>query len=350
MSDILDAEMSFSIVEKGSGAVLCDLPCGGSEGEWSRRVNLPSYASGTFDLNCCPPCWSDICPWVHELVIFRNGNRAWTGPILTRSSQGDRGQIRAVDRAGYLDRRVAASDHLYDGVRFKDAALLWIELFEDADGQDPIGLTPTPRPVGVQVGRTVVRGDKLGPHFQTLTDVGLDWTVIGDEILVGDLALPGGAYSQLTERDFEKDVLISKDGTEFWNHIIIQAQNGIIGEYPPARQAAAVDPEGLHSRLVGAVDIRTQAEADELAKRYWERYSDSSDYVNSAGSSLRCGTNVCVDDLIPGREFEVSIASACDSLTETMRLSEVNATWLNCSESSVALDLQPLGTVGIDLS
>lgn len=127
-----------------------------------------------------------VRPWKHELVIYRDGVLAWSGPI-TRMEPGDTTfVIKARDLSAWLDHRVVHTTHIYGGQGpgqgSTDTTVIFAALVTDAMAPDPSpglvlvsGLTSG---VLSQGNYTPGSFKTIGPLIRDLAKGSIDWYCI----------------------------------------------------------------------------------------------------------------------------------------------------------------------------
>jgi len=241
--------------------------------QWHRELNGLSTAQITVTGDACL-AQADVLgliePRRHELVLFRNGDRVWEGPIVQVAWFRDRATLLAHDVMEYL--------------KYTPLSKAWPN--EDGGGP-PLMLDRTAEileyelttPYVMTVGTgsaahevTVPRWESLDPpanilphlevrhgavltrssteafemtvfeHVQNLARSGMDYTVIGRKILFWDRKDTIGRTRTLTDNDFYGDIEIFAAGSDHWSiqHVVAQ----------PSDVPAEYEPEALEDEAV----------------------------------------------------------------------------------------------------
>lgn len=346
---VTEADYQVVITYRNSDQVVCVLPCTDAEGGFDYRQDTYSEADYRFivDDDCCD-CLQDVREWGHELAFWREGatRASWTGPITYIRTAGGAVEIFAKDRSYWLRRRLANRNILLNA----DAALAFVELFDEANALDPIGLVlPTIDASGINVTRTILKHESLWQHWNYLSELAMDWTVIGNRIIVGSPEIPLLPIS-LTADHFDGLVAVERDGELTANYIVVVGANGIEASYPPGEASwPRVEADafyGLHQAVYTVDEIGSEEEARALAKAIWERQSVGQLGLDTGElGTLNCKAPLTLDDLVPGRILNIGIDS-CLRVDEGMRLNRVQVQLTNCAETGVIIEMEPVGTFG----
>jgi hypothetical protein len=191
-----------------------------------------------------------IEPHRHELVLFRNGERVWEGPIVQVGWFRDRATLLAHDVSEYLkwtalskwwpnedaggpplmlDRVKAIIEHeltvpyvmsVGTGEAVRNVA---VPRWENLD--PPVNVLPH---LEIRAGSVLTRSVTeafemtLFEHIQNLSRGGMDWTVIGRKILFWDRKEVIGRTRTLTDNDFYGDIEVFASGSDNWQieHVV----------------------------------------------------------------------------------------------------------------------------------
>lgn len=334
---------------------------------WERTIDDYSEARVRFRPikgdDCCSklaPKWDEagrlvdagIWPWSHEIVIYRDSEPVWTGPVFSYDEtvnpdeSTDFIQINARDHLAWLDRRVIHNDMPFGGnADVYDLTEIAAWIVRDALAPDNLGITDTHIYVSPSArrGRRATRKweSRSGDEIREVARGGIDFTCIGRQIFIkGVRRNPDVPSPELRNRDFQAGVEIR----------IVGAEAGGVGfavgkpedENDPAsrpvieRVVAPGVPEatGVHPYF-GLIEALTNAStsssreflnwmAHELVD---ENMPPPRTLSIPAGATLSPEANVSVHELIPSRHFKINIKGTCMSLTQYMRLSQVECTW-----------------------
>ncbi|MGW1539737.1 hypothetical protein ACWCPM_05575 [Streptomyces sp. NPDC002309] len=94
-----------------------------TEVEWLRLLDETSTARVVInpDGDCCEAL-GRVRSWRHNLLIYRDGQFVWEGPIITPTWSLGQLEIRAADIGAWLDRRVVHETIQFGGSDLADIA------------------------------------------------------------------------------------------------------------------------------------------------------------------------------------------------------------------------------------
>jgi hypothetical protein len=342
---------------------------------WERTIDDYSEARVRFRPqkgdDCCQkltPKWNSkgelidagIWPWSHEIIIYRDGDPVWSGPVfsfdetVTPSEDTDFIQINARDHLAWLDRRVIHTKLPFPGPQLYDLVDIARFIILDAFGtRDSIGITAANLPVYPPSGRKGNRTTRpsearAGDELREVARGGIDFTCIGRQIIVkGVRRDPDVGCPELRNSDFQAGAEIRIVGAEAATvgYAVGKPPVETEGEtpdpppigiaYAPGVPNGSSDPKrGVHPYF-GLIESLTNAsETDSIDFLMWmaqelvdENMPPPRSLSIPAGSMLSPEANVSVHELIPSRHFKVAIRGTCSQLTQYMRLSHVEASW-----------------------
>lgn len=347
---LLCATYGVMIIDRRNRATVLRAPLVGWDLTYGYRLDRPSDATITFDISpngvteeCCERLgW--VGEWMHDLVVFREGNReeVWGGPITSRYERPGQGKldITAHSRDIWWGERGLPYDLDYK-THPTDAGRVFMDLARAAEqprshlgvtnvgGQvlpyDPVGLEMHGYETGVLVDQKVLlRADDviIGDEMRSLADSVIDYTVIGRRCYVGALVvnldpIPIIAQSHWVEHDPEIEV----QGLGVATKVVVRGAGAVRAEYPPGQ---IVDPRwpqyGSHFKVIRDDTITDLAVAQERARSEWERWQQPNFHVVSTSGTLGSSSPVTVEDLIPGKSVKVALTESC--LMTSLRLGE----------------------------
>lgn len=341
---------------------------------WERTIDDFSEARVRFRPqkgdDCCSklaPKWDSkgklidagIWPWSHEIIIFRDGEPVWSGPVfsydetVTPNEDTDFIQINARDHLAWLDRRVIHTKLPFGGTALHDLVDIARFIILDAFGtRDNIGITAANLPVYPPSGRkgnrtTRPKEARAGDELREVARGGIDFTCVGRQIIVkGVRRDPKIGAPELRNRDFQAGVEIRIVGAEAATvgYAVGKQPTEPPDNPPPPPIGEAYAPgvpsqpgdvnRGIHPYW-GLIEALTNAsETDSKKFLDWmaaelvdENMPPPRSLSVPAGSMLSPEANVSVHELIPSRHFKLTIKGTCSSLSQYMRLSHVEASW-----------------------
>lgn len=328
------------ITERGGGSVLWELS--------TPSISLSRVLNGTGQARVTThptdrQGWKDALreaeSWRHELVIYRDRELAFVGPIIPKSSSGEFG---ANDLFAWMDVRFIEEDFHFDG----DAADCFDALFHAGYDKEPSpNINITAHGVGVPVVRDykAVEFRKCGDVMRELARTKVDYTVIGRQILAGrseefvsttPLILHNEGCKEPPEVNFEGDNLAT-DVAVFGSS---EEQGGIPFT---GRATRSVDVYGLVQRSFTELNIKDQPSADANALSRLENVQPAPLRVR-ARLSAQAGFEF--KDLVPGRLMDCRLRDDATGIEvmEVMRLQQVDVEAGPGSED-VTISLVPEG-------
>lgn len=284
--------------------------------EWRRILDDVSGARVRVipDGDCCEQL-GNVRTWRHRLVIARDGQHVWDGPIIQAEWRDGQVDLFASDFLVFLDRRVP-----HESITFTNADLTDIAswLIEDGFAPDDPGHT-------VEVmGRSMVEGGReytqdigqTGDHLRDLAESGIDYTAVGSKILL----LPetwSASVGTLTDEDMPEGMVVVEDGSALATRWIVHGNedSGIKGEW-----GGADAYYGLLERSVEDTSITTDVSATAAARSRRNASLPVPVFLASEEVTLSPDAAVDVATLVPGWCVDVSTNATCRDLTQRMKI------------------------------
>lgn len=315
----------------------------GSQMAWERVLDDSGTAEITHVVgNLNDDQWHGrLEPHADTVGIFRNGEPAWYGWISNVKYQRNRTTVYAYDALGWLARRVVRSNLSYAGA---DATTIAEGIWDDAVGSSgDVTVAKDFRASGILLDRTYGAAEyRLAwPLFKELCDTAIDATVLGQLVLAGNLEFLG--VIDLTPRDIQGDIEVTKDGFSHATRQIVRGGNGVIGDksLTPAERS----PYPLVEMVTEDSNIEDQAGADESA----QTRLDASGIVPRRvivpeGSKLIDCSDHLFRRLVPGIMVNFSTVGQMQyEAVETMRLTKLKVE-VSGGKESIMPTLSPLGS------
>lgn len=322
--------------------------------DWNRVVDDTSTASVSangYEYEACCQTLVDVEPARDELVIYRDGELVWVGPVTLVEISPDIAELRieAHGLSWWWGRRRFRERHQDEDVEIATIAQAY---HDDAMSIDSsMNVTFTPTATGITATRTVkVRESRIvSDAMRELMDTGLDFVDYGParEIRAGNLEVPGPIIPLLIEQHFRELPRMTFDGTELGTRWRVtgfgQGKDGaeIIG----TAEDTTVEPTyGVHDRVESEGEIEDQTSADAAAAT---RLAKSRVPVLSlSDGALLPEAPFGVNELVAGVgvNLRFSAQTYCHTSPEQARLGTVSF-FFDGADESVSLDLIPEGTV-----
>jgi len=294
---------------------------------------------------CCQML-SQIHTWGHSLVIFRDHDRVWEGPITRLNYRRAEVQIDALDMLGWTTRRVVHNRHPNAAQPIVDEGR-WS--LDTAFSEDAPNVLITNHPAS-DTSLTVRRDTDAGSGYYdedltALCDAGLYVTCVGRRIhlwaepdtlaVLAPMLMPG---EHLVE-----DVDIVEDGLELStrstgrNDKGKRGSNGTIDGY-----------YGLVERIVDASSLADNADMDKAARRdRAKRFPAPLRIIVPDNATLNCDAPFQIADLVAGVTINVGSAVTCRRVQQSMTLTQVDVTEGGEQPEQVKITLQPIGNAQI---
>lgn len=284
--------------------------------EWLRLLDETSTARVVInpDGDCCEAL-GRVRSWRHKLLIYRDGQFVWEGPIITPTWSLGQLEIRAADIGAWLDRRVVHETIQFGGSDLADIAT-W--LIEDAFAPDDPGHQVLKvAPAGVTGGRQYTKDiGQSGDHLRDLAATGLDYTVVGNTIIL----LPENwleSVGRLSDVDLPEGLEVTEDGTNLATRWVIAGddEGDVLGE------AGSLDAYyGLLERYEEDNSITDDTSATSAARARVRSSLPVPVFIDSQEVTLSPEAAIDVPRLVPGWCLDVTSTLTCRTVTQRMKI------------------------------
>jgi len=303
-----------------------------SEVSWSRRLNTISTAAvrvqtGGHGADCCSVL-GQVATWGHSIVVFRNGDRVWEGPVTRVQWTRDAVTIDAQDVLVWGSRKVTAARLLAAPGNFAEAELDY-DIEQTFLGFDPAVLAHKKR-LAPGVGPLVTRdvkayGGYYADQYQEMVKGGAMFTTVGRSIVVWPNSHIIGRTSPLLPHDhMTADVEVVEDGFRVATFVAAVNDQQVAGT-----SGGALDPfYGRVDHVVSSAGTEpTTLAATALAYRE-QRYPAPLLVNVPAGSVLSCDAPFDISELVCGTIVPVKIdqGGLCKRIDATQQLWGVDVT------------------------
>lgn len=297
-----------------SGAMVGVFPCTSQASVvWGREATEVSGCDITLHTQADLELIEDLRQWVHWATVWEDDTPVWTGPLLKIRIRRDQTIINARDPATFMWRtRVPTTQTWVDSAPARVADELWRAMFELHD----IRTTPHVLAGVVDTFTMSAKADSRYLHqlMNDLVKVGLQWTVVAGRPVLGTFSTD--PVAELAECDFTVDLERLRDGTDTYNDVRVQGQNGA--------QTAIASLAGLHlQRLVSLDDLFGISNISRATQQYARESATFRDVIEvPAGAGLNPDAPITLDDLVPGKVILVH----SDNVVQPMRLDQMTVT------------------------
>lgn len=287
----------------------------------------------------------DAEPWEHDLTIWRvsEPDPVFGGPLRTCTYDDGAVAVAAKDGTAWFERRRIYADTTYDDV---DLAYIFGKIGAEALAPDPSpGLTLIVGPCGF-VGTRVTRAAEralAADLMRELARSGVDWTVVGRNILIGGADLAAGLGDLVLVDEAVDKARLTKAGdstvtqqTIRWQTPVTQAP--MLVTVPSALGVARY---GILEALDEEPDIADATSAGAAAQGRLDLLSANPRII---ACSLTSDAPATVNQLVPGRRVDFRVSSLPTSATGVSRLQKVSVAATQTGET-VTLETTPLGVV-----
>ena len=312
---------TFNIVDRDGGLVVST----GNllEVEYNRLLNDSSTAKITIGVSgaqCCNQL-GEVRSWRHLLNLYRGSEFMWSGFITRVDWSYSQCVVTAVDIIGLLDRRVPHQSFSFAG---SDIADLAAALVEDALAPDDPGHTTT------VIGQAMVMGGRtyelavgqVGDHLRDLADTGLDFTAIGNNIIILPDAF-SDVVGYLSDEDMPEGVTVTEDGASLGTRQIVAGSEA----GTPVGIAGGVNPYyGLLEIYTEQTTMADQATADAAAAAKLKSNLGVPVYIDTQNVTLAPTANIDVARLVPGWCVDISTDSTCRKITQRLKITGLSIT------------------------
>lgn len=363
------------IFTRGLGEIVGRVPF--NQLTWTRVLDDTSSTEVTIDgvsnagtMQACCQLLGSINPWEHELALYRNGLRVWSGPVVKMSYPSETVIIDALDLSSWLGVRNLHENH--NDVQ-QDLASIWLEYVTDAMSiENSAGLYAHIQAL------TGVLADRLytedmhtlaADAISELARTGLDWYCVDRLMTGGPVSVQPAAYPDaqpiptLIDASFYTAPTVERDGNLMGNCIYSNAMgsgpggNAIFGEYgpdfpstpdhvpqPAAPDYAAIEAQfGRIERIYQETKILDQPSADQNAATRYDLLKLPVDVISSG--SLLPTAGIDIRQLVPGSIQNVHLSRACVQIASPYRLKQLTVTANSDGSESVEGAWEPVGSL-----
>jgi hypothetical protein len=277
----------------------------------------------------------------HEIVIYRNKERVWEGPITRITWKSSSIEITAHDICHYLTRTIMRSgyDNRYSAENSKVGPVterMRTILVNELQRKE--ALTPPYRILNyldVRTNENTVNTARLSlPYQRTVWEEmdemaaksGLDYTVVGRRLALWDVHDNIGQLPLLSDKDFESELIVTAYGMELCTYSGVTDGEGRWGAVGTSQDPYYGEVELLHTMYGEGLDAAdpenpTQEELDALARELTSqaqrnlagRYPTPTIVRIPDGTGLNPNAPVTITQLVPG--VRVPIRATLLSLT-----------------------------------
>lgn len=355
------------VAQRGGTPLLCRLT-GSKSIQFNRRLNDVSEANVVVALNTqCRDCLSSVNPWEHELLLFRESELVWTGPIMTLSYQPAQSQITlyARDLMAWSEKRLIElvnTDYEVEDVDVKEVFDWVLSHGYDKDPWDMewnLGNTGVPisrfYPAYPDTDRWGGGYANVGQELRSLVQVGIDYTVINRMLYGGDLVLapPTSTVLKISDRNWAQLPDIEVNGTAMSTRTVVAGgSGGYFGYYDDQLWIEETTGQswGLLETFVQRSDLSdedTTEVPNAIAQEAYARnqlLNQPVAYIK--GGQLAADAPFTFNTLIPGVPISVGLLESLRDLETEYRINSVSVNVAPEAET-INLELMSPGVEGL---
>lgn len=314
--------------------------------------------------------------WVHEIVVFRDGERVWEGPITRLTDTPTSFEIEAKDPMAYVYRRIMRQGY-NDAFRVVNNVQMGVRSVVERARQIVLNaLAPDDPNVLPYLSSLHYPDDALQsrsvPDFaktaweeidSLAATAGLDYTTVGRRILLWDTHRFIGRLPELRSKDFSTPPVVTQYGMLLATDFAVTNNNGVYG-LATRRPHLEVEPYGIVEQLASAygevegggeeetMDSEAQANLERILTEQAERnianrYPTPKVVRVPDNSALSPEAPVQINHLIPGVWVPVRATGTVLEIAQWQKLDSVTVTQEHTGEK-VTVVFSPAPNAGQD--
>lgn len=285
-----------------------------------------TLTSANLNTYCCD-ILADIYPFQYELILYRNSEQAFIGPIVNATFTRTTITLTAQDMFYWLEKRVLDQDL---GAIYTDLSNLFKLLFNMGMAQDPIpNLQLITQDTGKKGSRDTAGGEfvRIADSMRELAKTGLEFTTIGYVIYtwgVGESPFPD--LPPLISDDFSEELTLQLAGAEYGNDIIVTGNSASDTGYPYFGRATNWESSlsyPLITQTFSESNISNKAILTDSARSRLERFRANPVLPTGAFSPH---AHLTYSQLVPGIECNLALEVGCRVLIDRFKLEGVDVT------------------------
>lgn len=287
----------------------------------------------------CEEVVAQIEPGRHELVLFRDSERVWEGPVVRTAEIGTSIEVDARDVTHYLNRTImrSAYSNAYPRIGYATERLRKIITTEAARKEaldPPINLLPhmkiTTHKATAKTSRSTYAYEKY--VYEELDSLaakgGIDYTVVGRALIINDVNDVIGQGPALSSADFDGDITVSLYGMETATRSAVTdgmgkwaAFGGVDDYYGEIELLHTIYDEDTTAAERAADDITKEEMAAQARRNMSGRYPTPVLIRVPEGATLRSDkASEIMDFLVPGVRFLIRSDKTYRKVTQVQKL------------------------------
>jgi len=298
-------------------------------------------------IECCE-ILAGLVRWGYELVIFRDGERVHTGPVVDIIPDEENIRLRSQDKMAWTTRRPIWSllNYPEPGV---DMATIFNDVVTNAMAPDNVpGLIATATATGI---RAVRRYEPNPPQYawealSELCRTGIDFTMVGPTMVAGSFVVPTPPIAFLTDQSVAGIPGAPRLGVNVTTQWFVTGDpdENLLATY------GGIDPlVGLVVSIAQEDEIRDQASLDQNARTRWELTNQPD--IGEATFELDPAAPLPINLAVPGAVLDLRLGETCFPIVGRHRLKRLDVSW-SSSEDGISetgrITVEPVGTEELD--
>lgn len=341
MSQLGSGQNTASIYSRDGRDVLLPLPAGAIE--WNRGLCQITTATVTLPPDLCTPDLDDVHTWAHSLVIHRDRDRVWEGPIRKRRDTRTGLTLTASDVLGWTSRRPVVRRQVTDSPVRDELEWVLNRAF-DTDDPNIIAHLQLLGDASQRCDHTLAKAEKYAADaLSALATDGGRWTALGRSVVLWDEADNIGQLTDLSpENHLTADVEVTEDGDNLATQAVGRNDDGVLAEVTPSG-GGPVDAFYGHVGTIVPSGGHTPTGVARSARQYLNRsYPAPITIEVPSDAALRPDAPYPITSLVPGLLVPVVTTTAtARTIRQTFMLTGVKVTQQAGQSEVVAITLAP---------
>lgn len=303
----------------------------------------------------------------HEIVVYRDNDRVWEGPITRVSWKASTVEVTAHDICHYISRTImrSAYDNRYAKTNSKVGPVTTrAQVILQHELKRKEALSPAYnilRFLDVRTHEKTTRTSRFTPpYYSTVWEemdymaarLSLDYTTIGRRLILFDTHDVIGRSQMLTDKDFTDELIVTSYGMELATRSAVTDGEGhwaAVGGVDPYygevellnnTYGEEVRPENPTAPTKAELAALAREMASQAQRNLAGRYPIPTVVRIPDGTQLDPSAPICINGLVPGIRVPIRTTLACLDLQQEQKLDSVTASW-DASGEKVSVTLSP---------
>lgn len=315
-------ETKAYLAERGGATIITELPW--TSISYGRVLDEISSASITVPMSAanpwCARALGDIGAFQHELVIYRDGDQVWVGPVSEDVAYTDEQVIfGARDVFAWLERRLIEQDIVLTGIDLMRVFEKYVEA--GLARENSMGIRLRSYPTGILGDREALEFDfrRAADELRELSRTGIDFTVINRDIIAWGEDEIFDELPTLTTDQISDGTITQLGAFAVSEVVVLGDRSG--GETIIGKQGGIDEDIGLVQMTLQEPAIRDDASARQSAASRLAAFRGRPHQIEGR---LLDRASAKMEQLIPGSLWPVAVEIGAKRLVETMRLMSVS--------------------------